>query len=217
MASRPRAKITPLPASFDRLLWDEGQGIGYCPVRPAGDLYGADYWHEYQRRADTPIGRALTQARVDFVGRHIGRDALVDVGIGSGQFVEARENTLGADVNPLARAWLEQRNLLVKEQEFAEVSNHLSFWDSLEHIDNPQPMLSACRGVVFVSLPLCDGRAEWLESKHYKPGEHLWYFSWRGLVRWFYSLGFNLVEENTMESDLGREGIFTFAFKRRGE
>jgi len=209
--------ILPSPPPFDLLVWDDNQGIGYCPTRPALDLYTEAYWDEYVQRADTPMGRALTAARCALVQKHIGDATLVDIGIGSGQFVATRGGeTYGHDVNPRAFAWLSARGLWRDEAELAEESPNLCYWDSLEHIDDPRRLLRACRGHVFVSMPIYAHRRAVIESKHFKPGEHLWYFTWRGLVGLAYTLGFVLVEENTMEEDLGREGITTFVFRRKG-
>ncbi|MNG41039.1 hypothetical protein D3C84_1299630 [compost metagenome] len=56
--------------------------------------------------------------------------------------------------------------------------------------------------------------ADVLQSKHYKPGEHLHYWTLPGFVNWCEAQGFELQEANHAESELGREGITSFAFKR---
>jgi hypothetical protein len=70
--------------------------------------YDAEYFARYQQQADTSIGRALTQARVDLVARHYAGPVL-DVGIGCGQFVDARPDTTGYDVNPAVVTKLSDR------------------------------------------------------------------------------------------------------------
>ncbi|MXF29030.1 hypothetical protein FQ043_24860, partial [Escherichia coli] len=70
--------------------------------------YDAAYFARYQQMAATPMGQALTRARIQLVARHWSGPVL-DVGIGAGQFVEARPQTQGYDVNPAGIAWLKQR------------------------------------------------------------------------------------------------------------
>jgi len=51
-------------------------------------------------------------------------------------------------------------------------------------------------------------------SKHYRPGEHLYYFTEDGLVRWMALHGFLLRERNDFETRAGRDSILSFAFLR---
>nr|WP_230964181.1 methyltransferase domain-containing protein [Pseudomonas aeruginosa] len=87
-------------------------------------------------------------------------------------------------------------------------------WDSLEHIPEPEKLLDHVGEWLFVSMPIYKDQTDCLASKHYKPGEHCWYWSLPGLVAWCERQGFELVEMNEAESDLGREGITSFAFRR---
>ena len=54
-----------------------------------------------------------------------------------------------------------------------------------------------------------------LASKHFKPNEHLWYFTDRGIKRFMFEHGFGFFGQNELETDAGREGIGSYAFKRR--
>jgi hypothetical protein len=53
-----------------------------------------------------------------------------------------------------------------------------------------------------------------LRSKHFRPQEHIWYFTREGLVNAMKACGFSLVAESDFETELGREDIGTFAFRR---
>jgi hypothetical protein len=55
-----------------------------------------------------------------------------------------------------------------------------------------------------------------LRSKHFRPTEHCWYFTRPGLVFAMKLCGFVLVSESNIETELGREDIGTFAFRREG-
>lgn len=86
------------------LVWLPELGMGRYPV-PQARPYDAGYFARYQQMADTQLGQSLTAARIQLVARHY-QGALLDVGIGSGQFVEARPQTRGYDVNPAGVDWL---------------------------------------------------------------------------------------------------------------
>jgi Methyltransferase domain len=154
-------------------------------------------------------------ARFNFVERHY-RGPLVDVGIGSGAFVELRRGrgrtTYGYDVNPAGMEWLEQRMLLVDPH--LVVFEAVTLWDVLEHIPDFQSLLANVREWLFVSLPIFRDAEHALRSKHFRPDEHCWYFTRDGLVFALKLCGFVLVSESKVETDLGREDIGTFAFRR---
>jgi Methyltransferase domain len=155
------------------------------------------------------------QARCNFVEQHY-RGALVDVGIGSGAFIEARRSrhrtTYGYDVNPAGLAWLEQRMLLVDPHLVS--FDAVTLWDVLEHIPDFQSLLANVKDWVFTSLPIFRDAEHALGSKHFKPEEHYWFFSRDGLVFAMKLCGFALVSESKVETELGREDIGTFAFRR---
>jgi len=67
---------------------------------------------------------------------------------------------------------------------------------------------------LFVSLPIFRDAEHVLRSKHFRPQEHVWYFSRDGLIYAMKQCGFDLVSESNVETELGREDIGTFAFKR---
>ena len=155
------------------------------------------------------------RARLNFVEQHY-RGTLIDVGIGSGAFVELRRDrrrtTYGYDINPAAIYWLEERMLLVDP--YLVAFDAMTLWDVLEHIEDFQPLLANVREWLFLSLPIFHDADHALRSKHYRPEEHCWYFSRDGLVTAMSMCGFALVSESTVETDLGREDIGTFAFRR---
>lgn len=192
------------------LVWLPELGLGRYPV-PAKRPYDDGYFVRYQKMADTDMGRELTAARIRLVARHYHGVAL-DVGIGAGQFVEARPETKGYDVNPAGVVWLQQRGLWADL--YAYRYPVLTFWDSLEHIDRPDIAVGKAEKWVFVSVPIFDSAEHILRSRHYRRDEHIWYWTHDGLINWFKSQGFTLAEHNHAESELGREGIGSYAFAR---
>ncbi|HEJ9974873.1 TPA: methyltransferase domain-containing protein [Pseudomonas aeruginosa] len=195
------------PVLTDCLLWSEELGMGFHP-RPPMD-YSGPYFEKYQALDATPMGAALTTARVDMVRRHFDGEVL-DVGIGGGRFViESGGN--GFDVNEEAVQWLKSRNAYADPYKGVAA---ITCWDSLEHVPDPEALVRSVGEWVFVSMPVYKDQTDCLKSKHFKPGEHLHYWSVRGLIGWFAKMNFGCVEINERESDLGREGITSFAFRR---
>lgn len=193
----------------DCLLWSDELGMGYHP-RPAMD-YTGPYFEKYQALDGTDMGAALTAARVAFVRTHY-QGQVVDIGIGGGRFV-VEYGALGYDVNQQAIDWLGDRYC----DPYQETVEAITCWDSLEHIRDPEALLRQVTGCVFVSMPIYQSQSDCLTSKHFKPGEHIWYWTERGLIDWCKRQGFRLMGSSRFESDIGREGIISFAFERSSE
>jgi Methyltransferase domain len=155
------------------------------------------------------------QARLEFVEQHYD-GTLIDVGIGSGAFIELRREhgraTYGYDVNPAGISWLEKRKLQFDPYRASVPA--MTLWDVLEHISYYQPLLANVRKWLFLSLPIFNDVDHVLRSKHFRPNEHYWYFTRDGLIFAMKICGFVLVSESMIETELGREDIGTFAFKR---
>lgn len=205
-------------STVDGLTWNPS-GIGYCqPSVYSRLIYDQAYFDAFDRNARTDLGRALMHARCNFVEQHY-RGVLIDVGIGSGAFIELRQRrrrpTYGYDINPAGIRWLEQRKLFIDP--YLVAFDAMTLWDVLEHIDHFEPLLANVREWLFLSLPIFRDREHARTSKHFKPDEHCWYFTRDGLVSAMTDCGFTLVTESNIESELGREDIGTFAFRRAAD
>lgn len=193
----------------DTFLWSEELGRGWH-TRPAM-RYEGQYFAHYQKLDNTQMGALLTRARLDLVGKYWSPNDTVDIGIGGGRYVQ-ESGGCGYDVCDDAVEWLKKcRSYFDPYRGYADA---ITCWDSLEHIPDPALLLKNVGKWLFVSLPICESRDEWAKSKHFKPGEHVHYFTQQGFLRWCAEQGFECVEMNRVESDLGREGIMSFAFKR---
>lgn len=196
----------------DKFEWDEKRGVGFYPVK--NPVYDAEYWEKYVERSKDDKGHKLNEARVRFVNDHVTKDAtVVDIGIGSGQFIEKRgELTYGYDVNPYAISWLLGKRLWWDpHQKGARV---VTCWDSLEHMRWPEHFLRRVEYWIFISIPIFKGREHCLKSKHFRVDEHYWYFTNEGLISLMTHHGFELVDQNRMEEEICREDIGTYAFRR---
>ena len=199
-----------------RMVWLPELDLGYYPVEAGAEPYNQHYFDRFGEQAQSDIGKRLMRARCAMVSRHYNSE-LLDIGIGSGAFIEERANwrgdTFGFDVNPAGVEWLKARNLyrdpFGKEPVYAA-----SMWDVLEHIEDFRPLLERVRHYLFVSLPIFAHADHACNSKHFRPDEHYWYFTRNSFVKLIQSLGFSLIEENMVETELGRADIKSYAFKR---
>lgn len=194
------------------LLWSEELGYGWHSGQPIN--YDGGYFEHYRKLDSQPMATALTRARLDLVGKFVAPNETLDIGIGGGRYV-LESGGMGYDVCHEARQWL------ISQGRFGDPylnGRHcvtaVTCWDSLEHIPDPGYLLSRVSDWLFVSMPIYTGLADLLASKHYKPGEHLHYWTFDGFVAWCAKHGFELREVNHAETELGREGITSFAFKR---
>jgi len=203
-----------LSNGYRALIWLPQYEMGYCPPSPsASQLYDEAYFEEYKKRAATPMGEALTRERCQLV-QSFHDSAILDVGIGCGQFLQTytRGWCWGYDINPLAESWLKERNRWWNPYE--QPAEAITCWDSLEHIPEPEALLAHVKEWVFTSLPIFRDAEHALKSKHFKPDEHLWYWTANGFVRWMRECGFDCRFRGDIEKQLGREDIETFVFKR---
>lgn len=206
----------PADPTFDawastQLVWLPERGMGRLCVTEAP--YDDGYFEKYRRYAATPMGRAITAARVDLVRRFTDRH-VVDIGIGCGAFVSARGGwTWGYDVNPAGIAWLRAQGRWADP--YTEPVESLSFWDTLEHIPEPAVLLARVRHLVFASLPIVpEGGPPAPDWKHLRRDEHCWYWTDAGFRSWMGAQGFRCLEANGMETVLGRSDIGTYVFQR---
>ena len=200
-----------LPSGLTKpsLWWSDELGYGWHSAPPM--QYSGEYFAHYQKLDETPMGAALTKARLELVEKYTKASLGVDIGIGGGRYVKESWGN-GYDVSREAVEWLQKTYSYTDP--YAAPVNHVTCWDSLEHIPAPEKLLANVRDWFFVSLPTFENAEEARASKHFKPAEHLWYFSIPGLIRWCEDQGFQVMEVNHAETELGREGITSFAFKR---
>jgi hypothetical protein len=207
--------IGALPFTVDRdLHLCTEHGIAYQADMTVTAEYDAEYLAKCAGHPPEQV-EAINAARRDFVAKHIGQVAtLVDVGVGDGAFIRARPQTWGIDINPEARKWLAFVDRLAANVfDFCAAS----MWDTLEHVPDPatdylDDLRLGCH--LFVSVPIFEDLTRIRESRHYRPGEHLYYFTADGLVTWLEWHGFRLLEASDFETRHGRANIGSFAFRR---
>lgn len=198
----------------NNLVWIPEKGLGYYPVQDKNMQYDKNYFNDYVEKANTEIGRALNDARFALVSKYVPTLDVVDIGIGSGKFVDSHPLIWGYDVNPVGIQWLKERGKFYDPYTMSK-PYAMTFWDSLEHIKDIEAIIRRADSYVFVSMPIYEDAAHCLKSKHFKPNEHVWYFTDWGLRLWFEEQGFDCLETNYDETNIGREGINSYVFRRK--
>ncbi len=194
------------------LKWQINKGYGFLDIIPRD--YDEVYFHKYEEYAKTERGRRITEERIAFIDRwHQGK--LLDIGVGSGQFVKARENTFGYDINQTAISMLKETGKYAGL--YDTVFPAYSFFDSFEHIKDHFFLLNAMppKTKIFMSIPIFYDISHALRSKHFRIDEHCWYFTAQGLIKYMVDYGFVCLDVDNFEIQSGREDIWSFAFEKR--
>lgn len=206
--------IAELPAEDDGdLVLCREHGVAYQKDRAHIVNYDAEYYSRCLSYEDKAIALKINAGRIALVNKHVGQNRVVDIGIGSGEFIKRRLNTFGRDVNPVAIEWLKRNDLWAEHiSDFAG----FTFFDVVEHIPEPEQYFRHVQlgAFVFVSIPIFYALGGIRLSKHYRPGEHLYYFEDEGFVGWMNLHGFMLLQRDDFEIRAGRESIQSYAFKR---
>lgn len=204
---------------MSELVWWPHKGYGReLPDEKTVVHYDDNYLEKCREREITEVGKKLIQLRISTITSHLrlASEVSVDIGVGAMGLLRAMaEHRLpirGYDVNRKAVEALKEAGLFVDVM--VEPVDNVCCWDSLEHMLSPEAMLRNVRKKVLMSIPIFDNAEHVVRSKHYKPGEHIWYFTEAGLIRWMQEQGFGLIERNRDEERYGREGIGTYVFSR---
>lgn len=207
--------IARLPFKDDNeLAICKNAGVAYQKDMSRSVPYNGEYFNKCLGYENQPIATKINAGRVSLVDRHVTKFInVLDVGIGSGEFIRHRAHTYGFDINPRAVEWLKDRDLW---RDDFESFTAFTFWDVLEHVPDPAVYLDRIhRGsYLFACLPVFSDLGKIRESKHYRPDEHYYYWTKQGFIDWLGLYGFRLLETRDFETRAGRENILSFAFRR---
>lgn len=197
----------------------EQHGVAYqTDMRCARVRYDDAYMAKVEAYEGSDIARQVNLGRIAMLLRHLPFGASVlDVGAGTGEFVRdarlAGFCASGDDVMPAAVARLRADGL---HGDTPSMYDAVTMWDSIEHMESPENVLReiVAGRMLFVSTPIFDTLHLIRTSKHYRPGEHLYYWTAHGFVGWMRLHGFRCMEISAHEIHAGRESIGAFAFRK---
>jgi len=190
-------------------------GVAYQRDMKITASYDRDYFLKYEGYSGSQVAEEINKARRFFVDKyHTG--SVLDVGIGNGEFIKTRPGTYGYDVNEHAVNWLKSNKLY--SECFGDF-RAFTFWDVIEHVPEPISYFQRIKpgDYLFTSIPIIQNINDVLTWKHYKPGEHLYYFERGGFVSWMLRHKFSMVECNACETEAGRDDIVSFAFIKNSD
>lgn len=215
---------------MDRLIarWDsekdgdlqicDAHGVAYQRDARATTPYDSSYLRKVEAYAGSEIAERVNAGRIALMRRHIEKGASVlDYGAGSGDFLRAARDAgydaRGYDVIQETVAALRESGLYADNPgDFAATC----LWDTIEHLETPERVLKRIPkgGLLFASIPVFEELRAVRGSKHYRPGEHLYYWTATGFCDWLALYGFRVLEASRHEMEAGRENIGAFAFVR---
>jgi hypothetical protein len=164
--------------------------------------YDATYAHQYDNR---PV-KEMSDLRWDFIQSRLDlpvKSRILDVGYGNGAFLKrakAADMTIfGVDLHT------EDFGIPVVDFDTPQDYDLVCFFDSLEHFPDFSPILRLNTRNVTVSIPYTPDfiLTEPTKWRHFKPGEHLHYFSRSSLDTFMRNWGFpRRLAEGHPEDDL---------------
>lgn len=200
--------------SYSGLIWFPGCDIGFCPDPQRHSSYSDEYFRKFEEYDRTEMGSKITSHRVATVDLYW-TGSVIDIGCGTGAFVKLRKHdTKGYDVSSYGARVLSSIRRYVNPYNHEVECDALSFWDSLEHIIDPRPLLWRVKKYVFMTIPICKDAKHAIEYKHWKPKEHYWHFTHIGLLGFMDSFGFTCKHFSSEECLLGREDVGTYVFEK---
>ena len=196
-------------------------GVAYQADMSARREYDDSYMDKVRAYEGSEIARKVNAGRVSMLMRQLGPNVrglrALDIGAGTGEFIRAAITAgfvaMGCDVMPAAKRALCESGLWCSEPAWFDA---VTMWDTIEHMEDPGKVLDAipAGARLFVSIPVFEDLHAIRESKHYRPGEHLYYWTADGFVSWLGLRGFVCKEASDHETVAGRESIGAFAFRR---
>lgn len=207
--------------SRNGLNYCEAEGVAYQPDMSKSVPYDLEYFEKYVMDETTLMGVELNKRRLDVVKRWARNFKIIDIGVGCGTFIKyalaGDFDISGYDINPCAVHWLVKHGVYENIHKTDKKFMCYTFWDSLEHIPEPQKILDkiGLGAYVFVSMPIFENLNDIIKSKHYRPDEHYYYFTPLGLLKWFSKHGFSVKSIMDFEQEAGREKIKTFLFEKK--
>jgi len=192
-------------------------GIAYQRDMRNSVPYDKAYFDKYAKYEITPIARRLHIARTQVVGEFCAGEKILDIGIGCGTFISRATNfdVLGYDINPAAITWLEKHKCYHAIEKGLDQFTGITCWDVLEHMREPGEILGKLKPgqYLFIAIPIFPDFENITQDKHYRPNEHYYYFTERGLLSWLRQYRLKHIKTTEREQWAGRYNIKTYVMR----
>ena len=169
-------------------------------------MYDIDYY-EKMLREYSETAKEIARLRWEWI-KETAPLTVLDYGAGVGWFRAHRPKGISVDsydIGPYPQTGIKFK-----------IYDVVCFWDVLEHINNfedIEPLLALARYVA-CTVPVKPENVDFADWKHFKPGEHLHYFTTETLSELFKKYGFQLVKTDLPECPPRRD-VHSFLFKRQ--
>lgn len=161
--------------------------------------------------------------RLGYIIGSIGRvpKNILDIGYGTGAFLKVCEAEIPERYGHDISGWPTPDGCQFVENIFSKKYDVITFFDSLEHMENIEIVKDLNCNYVCISLPWCHYfDDEWFETwKHRKPDEHLWHFDEKSLQNFMTRMGYETInicnlEDVTRHNNQPYQNILTGLFKK---
>jgi hypothetical protein len=187
---------------------EEDKWIGVLFNKKLSNIYQEEYFVKYKN--PDYVNEDVRKSRKLFVERFLPIKECFDYGCGPAPL----------DPGGCLSAW----DKYAKEYSFFDrekfnSARGLMMFDVLEHFYDPQTFLFTCKSeYVFITIPIFPGPLKCLDDlknwKHYKPGEHIWYFTASGFKQMANESGYDVIYEGADECP-PRSDIGSFVLRRK--
>ena len=214
------AQYKAIPDDDLMLCFDDGVAYQtHMPIKTARENY-FDYCNKKYKNKE--FNEKVNAARMAFIHKHYGPWGLLDIGIGNGSFIKKYNSfnpmrsinkAFGWDIDKNARKWLSNNGLLATD---LSMYNCYTMWDVLEHLHSPSEYFKYMNNgdECFLSIPIIENLCDIRNSKHYRPDEHLYYFTEPGLIQYMERHGLYLIAHDDFEIKIGRADIYSYCFEK---
>jgi len=148
-------------------------------------------------------------------------NSILDIGYGNGAFLKTCKKSIpkcyGFDITN----YNVPENVTFVNDWLNQEADVVTFFDVLEHFEDPYVIKSLKAKYVVVSVPWCHYTSdEWFENwKHRRPNEHLWFFNQKSIHNFAISTGYKVLNyrnlEDVIRTSIGSlENILTFTLQK---
>lgn len=154
-------------------------------------MYNAEYYYNLLRMY-TPTAKKISEIRWSFV-EECNVKRVLDFGCGVGWFKAYAPPKIKVDTFDIGPYVFTG----IREDEY----DLICFWDVLEHLENFNEIEELLKKTKYVAItvPLIPQGQSLKTWKHFKPGEHLHYFTMDSLDALFYKYNFKRIKSNFSE------------------